>query len=963
MPDPSLAMVVAQAAAKAATGVATKAAVPALTNLVRRAQLDPKAVRLLESYEENKTIAAQSRVLRKFILSRECESLLAMYSFLQFSDAEIWDGDRVRIRDAFVSELSSRLTLDDRQLAAVTGEVWGILSGAIRLHVADLEVEGSPLSHVDRSYISGLVSLGSSDQGTAPLAATVQRRYEISAYPDRASSCRILAARIATEMQSVYANVEMPHAKRDFRIPIDKLYVHRNLRMCTVDPKGGRISPVALSAKLVDFDLRDRRMAVIGPPGAGKSTFVRYIVFSRGRASVVRDELNAPILIELKRLDRSGAPEFADYAAALLSSRLQGAVSTESVRDMLTLGYSTVIFDGLDEVADLELRRAIASRISTFTRQYPLVQCVVTSRREGYLDSPIDPDQFNTYELLEFGGKEVQRYVHSWFAAIQRTTDTERTPEAFLSESDHLKDLRQNPLMLSLLCMLYEYEGWIPENRLQVYEECASLMFQRWDRVRNVKSVVRSDREIWQLFHLLGHWMVFGRDSSNAATESEIKEVLRFHFAKQVGADDLALIWSSVSEFLEFCAGRTWLLTAVGRNIRGERLFDFSHRTFMEYFAACHLSRQAQSASSLVDAVWPLFATGKSLIVPQLALQQFDMRTEGGFDACMIEILDRGLASEHLWHFLFDLFAYIQPSRQVLNRVALEAIEYLSISPKSLLMDRMYSSQSIVRRAVESESSHILAVTEPATDNLLIGAALAYVVTSDATREIAREATSSTREIDTMLLKYLPITYGEARVFARRYPQAILALMESGFLDLYEFLELLGEASAISVVAKPNRRLFRGPSLAAFERSDAGEVFQNSTVVHTLERIAVTGQRLIPLSRDSVRAVESIAKPISEARLAEGSQRAHLVDALVGYEMLLLSATCAAFDLQMNWRSLLNAHRPPHGAPRVGSDSSSRVRLAEYCEYVANRHQLPSSGWPQLFSKWKSKSVRFGLND
>jgi hypothetical protein len=62
----------------------------------------------------------------------------------------------------------------------------------------------------------------------------------------------------------------------------------------------------------------------------------------------------------------------------------------------------------------------------------------------------------------------------------------------------------------------------------------------------------------------------------------------------------------------------------------------------MEYFAACYISRQCKDAKELVDRIWEIAsAGGQGSIVAQLAVQQFYLKAEGGFEECINEFLKR----------------------------------------------------------------------------------------------------------------------------------------------------------------------------------------------------------------------------------------------------------------------------------------------------------------------------------
>lgn len=67
-----------------------------------------------------------------------------------------------------------------------------------------------------------------------------------------------------------------------------------------------------------------------------------------------------------------------------------------------------VIFDGLDELIDISLRRDVVQAVEGFAYRYPTVQIIVTSRRIGYEDAPLDPDLFPVAQLMELDDGRVR---------------------------------------------------------------------------------------------------------------------------------------------------------------------------------------------------------------------------------------------------------------------------------------------------------------------------------------------------------------------------------------------------------------------------------------------------------------------------------------------------------------------------------------------------------------------------
>ena len=124
---------------------------------------------------------------------------------------------------------------------------------------------------------------------------------------------------------------------------------------------------------------------------------------------------------------------------------------------LLLTGRPVVIFDGLDELLDASRRADVATRVERFCSEYPLARVLVTSRLVGYDQARLDDRQFAGYRLGGFGDEQINEYARKWFAQEEDipTDEAERWADAFLDESSSILDLRANPLLLSLMCILY----------------------------------------------------------------------------------------------------------------------------------------------------------------------------------------------------------------------------------------------------------------------------------------------------------------------------------------------------------------------------------------------------------------------------------------------------------------------------------------------------------------------------
>ena len=139
----------------------------------------------------------------------------------------------------------------------------------------------------------------------------------------------------------------------------------------------------------------------------------------------------------------------------------------------------------------------------------PLAGTLVTSRLIGYDQARLDDRQFVAYRIAGFDDLRVAEYARKWFALEEgmKPGDEEQWADTFMDESANVADLRVNPLLLSLMCILYRGEGSLPRNRAQVYEQCASLMFRRWDTWRRIHLDLRAGYLLERTMRYLAWWL------------------------------------------------------------------------------------------------------------------------------------------------------------------------------------------------------------------------------------------------------------------------------------------------------------------------------------------------------------------------------------------------------------------------------------------------------------------------
>jgi len=427
------------------------------------------------------------------------------------------------------------------------------------------------------------------------------------------------------QVHAVFAKMRLPYTGSTRMVPYADLYVEPTLKFIDGSP-----------ASLHDIVKTNLRVIVTGNPGGGKSTLATKIALDTATGmTTFLTEATVPLIIVLR-----------DYAEAYSSSK-QSLVSfieetckslyhltppNGAIEYLLLNGHALVVLDGLDELVNIGLRRSIVDMIHGFTNLYPTVPIFATSRHIGYERVPLDPDQFMRITLDAFEGPAVETYAENWFRLDETIPPGRAGPmcKAFIRDSELVPDLRSNPLMLALMCGIYSTEGYIPKNRPDVYERCANLLFERWDRERNISSQLPFNAHVRSAIYALAAWLYKLDLKSEGVRRSRIEQFMtdylhRKRFERREEAEDAA------RDFIDYCTGRAWVLTDVGADAKQAR-YDFTHRTFLEYFAAKQLSRDCPTAEQLFEALRGELEAALSDVVSEIAVQILGENVEDGAD-------------------------------------------------------------------------------------------------------------------------------------------------------------------------------------------------------------------------------------------------------------------------------------------------------------------------------------------
>ncbi|GJM32108.1 MAG: hypothetical protein DHS20C18_11090 [Saprospiraceae bacterium] len=373
--------------------------------------------------------------------------------------------------------------------------------------------------------------------------------------------------------------------------PLLSLYVRANILEKIRSRKGGSIQEMQAD---FDFDKRSfgkkvetvdgeeianrlDKFIVLGKPGAGKTTFLRYLALSMLKKQSVITKRRLPIFVTLRH--------WADQQNSLLEYIVEqfnicGFEEAELfVENMLKQGGCLVLFDGLDEVSqDVKLDNII-KQIHDFSNKYSANQFVTSCRIAAYSHWF---EHFTDVEMSDFNEEQIEQFVENWFAS---EPETGQRCLKRLQERPQLKELSSIPLLLTLLCITYDEDDDFPGNRAELYERALDALLRKWDSSRRIDRVdpykQLSIKRKEDLFAKIAY-ETFSSDHYFIRKRDLTKTIGDF-LVNMPGFKEENLEIDSV-KVLQSIEANHGILVERARNI-----YSFGHLTFQEYFTAKYI--------------------------------------------------------------------------------------------------------------------------------------------------------------------------------------------------------------------------------------------------------------------------------------------------------------------------------------------------------------------------------------
>jgi hypothetical protein len=345
---------------------------------------------------------------------------------------------------------------------------------------------------------------------------------------------------------------------------------------------GGRETNIAL----LPFDAIEKSrgaFALLGLAGSGKTTAFRHIAVQLAKGRELLGRRRLPLFFAARDLRRTGAT--LRDAAVSLFREFGISYPAEVIDRLLEAGQLVFLLDGLDETT-AEHQRTLTDELNRLRGINPENCYCISSRPENL---SIGLPGFTKWETLPLSLDDRYKFVEKWFSAVNPGKG--ETLLDSCRDQPEILDIGSSPLLLSIVCALYNNDLDVPNDRDELYARAVHGLLGGWDAFRNIaRSSSLKDLSI-ERRKLIVQWLAYYlfREGLIVFSTQQVANLLPWELLKDVFRDQVP----APRQLLVDLYNDFGLLVE-----RSPGTYSFSHLTLQEYLVAEHI---VQNRSERVD--------------------------------------------------------------------------------------------------------------------------------------------------------------------------------------------------------------------------------------------------------------------------------------------------------------------------------------------------------------------------
>jgi hypothetical protein len=424
--------------------------------------------------------------------------------------------------------------------------------------------------------------------------------------------------------------------------PLKTMYGQAADKKSTAAVSDGRSS--AERTPLTQLLSTQNRLLIIGEPGGGKTTFLRFIACVLAKDTLGQGEpgrklhlglaLERPPLVPIwirfsaiagplkkRRTDTGGTGVWRVLSDTM--GELFGETQAALLQKLLDDGRCALLLDGLDEEPSPNVRKQMVAVTDAVMHHWGKNLIVLSSRPFGY-QAVSALEDMATVHIDAFGEDEILEFLNRWATALFPDED-ERSRKAYLPELKsavmnipRIRRMAKNPVMLTCLCVVHWNEKKLPEGKADLLEAVLRWLLNAKEEKREARGYHNTFAE--ECFKSLALAMTKHPNGKQSQTDlAWAAEQLKNPFLDEMGISGARLRRKGM-DFLE-----AEMLDSGVVEQAGTGALRFWHLTFQEHYAAKALVELSDSNGS--EGWW-------HAIVPHLDDRQWDEVLEH-FSGCL----------------------------------------------------------------------------------------------------------------------------------------------------------------------------------------------------------------------------------------------------------------------------------------------------------------------------------------
>lgn len=409
------------------------------------------------------------------------------------------------------------------------------------------------------------------------------RKY-VTSYIDRHGRMKILGMPEGVGLDSIYTKVKFRDLNKGL---IDEEELYRNREYLHGD-------------RYLAMDVANEKqyMIVLGHPGSGKTTFLRKVgieALKYGHQSEYKHRC-IPVFLELRNPKLIASEEINLIEAIAQEFGNCGLPRyQECTEEFLEKGNLLIILDGLDEVKS-DYLPPMTREIRNLLDKYPKNRFLASCRIKAYGNFQ-DFQRFSDVYIADFDREQKKTFIDLWFASHNRQHWGEECWQKLTSSNNEgINELTKTPLLLALMCILYNDTGEFPQKRSSLYKETLSVLLSKWDAS---KQIDRNEVSCYQ-----------GLDSerkklmlADIAFENFVDDNL--YFEEELVKKQIVKSLASILPEENYINGEKVLEeieTKHGLLIKRDKTqYSFSHLTLQEYLTAIYIFDRDLDLKDIVE--------------------------------------------------------------------------------------------------------------------------------------------------------------------------------------------------------------------------------------------------------------------------------------------------------------------------------------------------------------------------